>query len=132
MPRSMPGHGFLMTRNPPSGGFAGLAFFVVDVGVDAGEGQRRGARLGFVAAGSGVIMMPPVSVCHQVSTIGQRRPPITRWYHIQASGLMGSPTVPSTRSDDRSCFLGCSSPKAHEGSDRGRRGVEDRSPGGVR
>ncbi len=23
------------------------------------------------------------------------------WYHIHASGLMGSPTVPSTRSDER-------------------------------
>jgi hypothetical protein len=26
--------------------------------------------------GSGDIMMPPVSVCHQVSTIGHRPPPI--------------------------------------------------------
>ena len=63
------------------------------------------------AAGSGVIMIPPVSVCHQVSTIGQRLPPITRWYHIHASGLIGSPTVPSRRSDERSCFFGCSSPR---------------------
>ena len=30
-----------------------------------------------VAPGSGVIRMPPVSVCHQVSTIGQRPPPTT-------------------------------------------------------
>ena len=29
-----------------------------------------------VAPGSGVIMIAPVSVCHQVSTIGQRPPPI--------------------------------------------------------
>jgi hypothetical protein len=27
-------------------------------------------------------------------------------YHIQASGLIGSPTLPSTRSDDRSNFSG--------------------------
>ena len=31
-----------------------------------------------VAPGSGVIRMPPVSVCHQVSTIGQRSSPTTR------------------------------------------------------
>ena len=28
-----------------------------------------------VAPGSGLIKCPPVSVCHQVSTIGQRQPP---------------------------------------------------------
>ena len=56
-------------------------------------------------------MIAPVSVCHQVSTIGQRPPPITSWYHIHASGLIGSPTVPSRRSDDRSCFFGHSSPQ---------------------
>ena len=32
----------------------------------------------FVAPGSGVIRMPPVSVCHHVSTIGQRLSPTTR------------------------------------------------------
>ena len=63
-----------------------------------------------VAPGSGVIMWPPVSVCHQVSTIGQRSPPTTVWYHIQASGLIGSPTVPRMRSDDRSYFFGRSPP----------------------
>jgi hypothetical protein len=31
-----------------------------------------------VAPGSGVIRMPPVSVCHHVSTIGQRLSPTTR------------------------------------------------------
>ena len=56
-------------------------------------------------------MMPPVSVCHHVSTIGQRSPPMTSWYHIHASGLIGSPTLPSRRSDERSCFFGSSSPQ---------------------
>ncbi len=52
------------------------------------------AEPGFVAVipGSGVIMIAPVSVCHHVSTIGQRSPPITLWYHSQAFGLIGSPT----------------------------------------
>ena len=63
-----------------------------------------------VAPGSGVIMWPPVSVCHQVSTIGQRSSPTTVWYHIQASGLIGSPTVPRMRRLDRSYFFGRSPP----------------------
>ena len=55
-------------------------------------------------------MIEPVSVCHQVSTIGQRLPPIVLWYQIHASGLMGSPTVPRSRREERSRFFGCSSP----------------------
>ena len=52
----------------------------------------------------------PVSVCHHVSTIGQRLPPMTWRYHIQASGLIGSPTVPSRRRLDRSWRSGNSVP----------------------
>ena len=63
-----------------------------------------------VSPGSGVIMIAPVSVCHQVSTIGQRPPPTVSWYQSQARGLIGSPTEPSRRSELRSCFSTCSSP----------------------
>ena len=44
------------------------------------DGSEISGIRGFkaVAPGSGVIRMPPVSVCHQVSTIGQRSSPITR------------------------------------------------------
>src|SRR5436305_5847736 len=63
-----------------------------------------------VTPGSGLIMMAPVSVCHQVSTIGQASRPMFARYHIHASGLIGSPTVPMRRSDDRSNFAGISSP----------------------
>ena len=79
---------------------------------DIGTGTGRIADPGFVAVtpGSGAIMVAPVSVCHQVSTIGHRPPPILSRNHIQASGLIGSPTVPSTRSEDRSYFAGMSSP----------------------
>ena len=63
-----------------------------------------------VTPGSGEIMWPPVSVCHQVSTMGQLLPPMWVWYHIHASGLMGSPTVPSTRRLDRSCLAGSWAP----------------------
>ncbi len=55
-------------------------------------------------------MIWPVSVCHQVSTIGQRSRPITTWYQSHALGLIGSPTVPSSRRDERSCAFGCSAP----------------------
>jgi len=70
------------------------------------------AEPGFVVVipGNGVSRIIPVSVCHQVSTIGQRPPPMCSRYHIHASGLIGSPTVPSRRSDERSCFWECSGP----------------------
>src|SRR5258708_35651872 len=63
-----------------------------------GSGSVHEPGLRGVAPGSGVIMCPPVSVCHQVSTIGQRPPPTTVWYHIHASGLIASPTLPGQRS----------------------------------
>ena len=81
-----------------------------------------------VAAGCGEIMWPPVSVCHQVSTMGHFVPPIISWYHIQASGLMGSPTVPSTLRLERSCFRGMFVAPFHEGADRGGCGVESGRP----
>ena len=34
----------------------------------------------------------------------------TSWYHSQARGLIGSPTLPSSRSEPRSCLSGCSRP----------------------
>ena len=52
------------------------------------------AAPGFIAwaPGSVVIMIAPVSVCHHVSTTGQRPPPTTFQYHSHAFGLIGSPT----------------------------------------
>ena len=48
------------------------------------------------APGSGVIRMPPVSVCHHVSTTGIFPWPTTLRYHSHTSGLIGSPTDPSS------------------------------------
>ena len=62
-----------------------------------GNGIVADPGLSGVTPGSGVIMIMPVSVCHHVSTIGQRPPPMNVWYQIHASGLMGSPTDPSSR-----------------------------------
>ena len=45
---------------------------------------------------------------HQVSTTGQRPSPTTSEYQRQASGLIGSPTVPSSRSDFRD--VACTGP----------------------
>ena len=75
-----------------------------------GNGTVADPGRSVVTPGSGVIRIIPVSVCHQVSTTGQRPPPIVAWYQSQASGLIGSPTVPSSRSEDRSCLPGQVSP----------------------
>ncbi|CKP06233.1 Uncharacterised protein [Mycobacterium tuberculosis] len=70
------------------------------------------AEPGLAAAipGSGEIIAEPVSVCHQVSTSGVRPPPMTSRYQRQASGLIGSPTDPSSRRLDRSWLSGISRP----------------------
>src|SRR5258708_36852342 len=75
-----------------------------------GSGRVADPGLAGVAPGTGEIMMLPVSVCHHVSTMGQRSFPITRWYQCHAVGLIGSPTEPSKRSEERSRLLGQSSP----------------------
>jgi hypothetical protein len=66
--------------------------------------------LSVVIPGRGVIRIMPVSVCHQVSTTGQRSPPMYFQYQAQASGLIGSPTLPNSRSDDRSSPANTSCP----------------------
>ena len=105
----MLGHGRVSASRPLPG-----ATSPPDSSTSAAEmpGSGRPADPGFAASrpGSVVIMMAPVSVCHQVSTMGQRSPPMTALYHSQALGLIGSPTVPSSRSDDRLCLAGYSSP----------------------
>ena len=67
-------------------------------------GSARIAEPGLqdVTPGSGEIIAAPVSVCHQVSTIGVSSSPNTRRYQRHASGLIGSPTEPSSRRLDRS------------------------------
>lgn len=55
-----------------------------------------------VTPGSGAIIAAPVSDCHQVSTTGSSSRPWLRRNHTHASGLIASPTVPSSRSVDRS------------------------------
>ena len=108
MPRSMPGHGFLSTRYPAC---AGSPFWFTTSGSMPGNGSVAEPGLQTVTPGRGVMRMWPVSVCHHVSTTGQRPPPMTFQYQTQASGLIGSPTVPSSRSEDRSQPFGYWSPQ---------------------
>ena len=124
MVRSMPGHGCVRVRKPPPVS-SRRPLASTSSGTMPGKGMVAEPGLVVTTPGSGVIMMPPVSVCHQVSTMGQRPPPMCSWYQIQASGLIGSPTVPSSRRVERSCRVGMLGAPLHEGADRGRRGVED-------
>src|SRR5690349_3772078 len=111
MVRNIDGQGLVMTRSPPlPGSVTGLPDSSTTSATTPGSGCVQEPGLVAMAPGTGDIMIMPVSVCHQVSTIGSFSLPITRWYHIQASGLIGSPTLPSNRSFDRSYVFGNSSP----------------------
>ena len=52
-----------------------------------------------------VIIIPPVSVCHHVSTIGHLPLPTLLLYQSQASSFIGSPTVPNTFKEPKSYLL---------------------------
>src|SRR6187401_1347390 len=110
MVRSMLGHGYRTTRKPPPPLGTEVPVSSTTSAVMPGSGRMAEPGLQLVTPGSGEIMMAPVSVCHHVSTIGTRLPPMCSRYHIHASGLIGSPTLPSRRSDERSNLAGMSSP----------------------
>src|SRR2546430_12218792 len=97
MVRAIAGQGLRSTSNPPEPFGTDSPARVTTSGKTPGSGSV--ADPGFVgtAPGNGEIMIIPVSVCHHVSTMGQRFLPMISRYHIQASGLIGSPTVPSSR-----------------------------------
>src|ERR1700682_136560 len=97
MVRSIDGQGRLITRKPPAPGGTGWPSRVTTSAITPGNGFVAAAGLVGIAPGSGVIRIAPVSVCHHVSTIGQRPRPITSRYHIHASGLIGSPPAPPSR-----------------------------------
>ena len=75
-----------------------------------GNGLVAEPGLSVVMPGSGVMRIMPVSVCHHVSTTGVRLPPMCSRYQTHASGLIGSPTLPSRRSELRSCLCAYSGP----------------------
>src|SRR5580692_2681815 len=98
----MEGHGLSMMRNPVSPGATDSPFIFTTRAAMPGSGRVAEPGLAGVAPGSTEIMIEPVSVCHQVSTMGQRFFPMASKYHFQAAGLIGSPTVPRTRRLERS------------------------------
>src|SRR6187399_1920869 len=96
------------SRPPPTLTSSPLSVFTS--AVMPGNVRVADPGLQVVIPGRGVIMIAPVSVCHHVSTTGHRLPPMYSWYHIHASGLIGSPTEPSSLREERSRPCGHSSP----------------------
>ena len=72
----MDGHGFLMTSSPPVPHGTSLPVSSTTSMAMPGKGNVQEPGTNGVAPGSGVIAWPPVSVCQNVSTIGQRLAPI--------------------------------------------------------
>ena len=91
MVRSIDGHGCVSASRPPPTSMRSPSESSRSA-VNPGSGFVALPGLVDVTPGSGEITIAPVSVCHHVSTIGQRLPPMCSWYHIHASGLIGSPT----------------------------------------
>ena len=99
-----------IAKYPPSPFETSFPFSSTTTASMPGIGPHADPGFVLVMPGRGVIIIEPVSVCHHVSTIAQDSFPMFSWYHIQASGLIGSPTVPNNLSDVKSCAWGCSTP----------------------
>src|SRR5260370_27129313 len=93
-----------MTRYPPPPGGTSWPALLRAAASMVGKGLVADPGFSVVMPGSGVIRIIPVSVCHHVSTTGVLLPPMCSRYQTHASGLIGSPTLPRTRSELRSCF----------------------------
>ena len=101
----MDGQGVLLTMLPPEPAGTGLASSSRMSMLNPGSGNVGDPGLSGVI-GRGDIRKHPVSVCHQVSMICSLPPPKLFLYQIQASGLMGSPTDPSSLKHEISYILG--------------------------
>ncbi len=125
MPRSIPGHGRVSARYPPPTS-TGVPSSRMTSALMPGNGCV--AEPGFVRVmpGSGVIRMCPVSVCHHVSTIGQRSPSdveVVPHPRFRVDRLADRSQQPQRR---EVVLLGPLGAPAHERADRRRRRVEDR------
>ncbi len=114
-----------MTRLPSQAPSRTLPAASTISGITPKNGRVAEPGFSLIAPGSGVMRMPPVSVCHQVSTIGQRL--------FADDAVIPFPGLGIDRLADRAeqpqgraarllhrLFAG-----AHQRADRGRRGVED-------
>src|SRR5688572_19769528 len=102
LPFNNPSSSFCVTSFPFSSTSTGCTPGIGNVAQDGLDGVIP-ARLD--------INIPPVSVCHHVSTIGHFFLPIFSSYQCQASSLIGSPTVPNIFNEERSFPFKGSSPK---------------------
>jgi hypothetical protein len=73
----MPGQASARHRLPLPAPWISLPSPSTSTGITPKNGLVAEPGFSAMAPGSGVIRMPPVSVCHQVSTIGQRCSPTT-------------------------------------------------------
>src|ERR1700679_1862951 len=100
----MDGHGNLIHRLPlTSLPVISCPCSSTSMGCTPGSGNVAYDGLAGVTPAMFEIMMPPVSVCHQVSTIGHLPLPILSDSQCHASSLIGSPTEPKTFRLPRSC-----------------------------
>src|ERR1700674_3948001 len=99
-----------MTRYQPPPGGTSLPSLLYTAASMVGKGLVAEPGFRAVMPGRGVIRIMAVSVCHQVSTTGVLLPPMCSRSQTQASGLIGSPTEPNTRSELRPCFCAYSGP----------------------
>src|SRR5215212_10027457 len=103
----MPGQGALMHKlpeiiSPSFGSGKTCPLSSTRIGCTPGNGSEAHDGMAGVTPARLEIMIPPVSVCHQVSMIGHFFLPIFSSYQCHASSLIGSPTVPKIFNDERS------------------------------
>ena len=108
MPRVIPGHGFVQTSSPTSPRTGLPSGPKTSTAIPSAGPPSEHAFSGWTTAGDR--KHAPTSVPPEKLMTGQRPPPTTRENHRYGSVFHGSPVEPSTRRDDRSCFVTCSSP----------------------
>ena len=102
----MEGHGNLMHNFPSTFRlFNSFPSLSIIHGCIPGKGSVANVAFDGVTPARFDIIIPPVSVCHHVSTIGISFSPIFLLYQFQASSFIGSPTVPRTLRDLKSYGL---------------------------
>src|SRR5688500_837143 len=108
----MAGHGALIHKLPDAG-LPVTSLPSSSTSNNCTPGMSSVAQDGFAVVMPAMfeIIMPPVSVCHHVSTMGHFPLPICSLYQCQASSLMGSPTEPNTFKVDKSLPCKGSRPK---------------------
>jgi len=77
MVRAIAGHGRRTMSSPPCPAGTGSPCLVTTCGSMPKKGRVAEPGLAATAPGMGAMRMAPVSVCHQVSTMGQRALPMT-------------------------------------------------------